>query len=33
MAKWCEFPVQSLEQVDQAGIFGRAWDSIRMMMK
>lgn len=28
-----EFPVQSLEQVDQAGIFGRAWDSIRMMMK
>jgi D-alanyl-D-alanine carboxypeptidase (penicillin-binding protein 5/6) len=28
-----EFPVISLEQVDQASIFGRAWDSIRLMLK
>ncbi|MFZ4529881.1 MAG: D-alanyl-D-alanine carboxypeptidase, partial [Undibacterium curvum] len=28
-----EFPVQALEKVDQASIFGRAWDSIRLMLK
>lgn len=28
-----EFPVIALEQVDQASIFGRAWDSIRLMLK
>src|SRR5450830_1750526 len=28
-----EFPVTALEQVDQASIFGRAWDSIRLMLK
>jgi D-alanyl-D-alanine carboxypeptidase (penicillin-binding protein 5/6) len=28
-----EFPVQALEQVDQASIFGRAWDSMRLMFK
>ncbi|MBC3863974.1 D-alanyl-D-alanine carboxypeptidase [Undibacterium jejuense] len=28
-----EFPVTALEQVDQASIFGRAWDSIRLMFK
>lgn len=28
-----ELPVVALEQVDQAGIFGRAWDSIRLWIK
>ncbi|MGI4850232.1 MAG: D-alanyl-D-alanine carboxypeptidase family protein [Janthinobacterium lividum] len=28
-----EMPVLALEQVNQASIFGRAWDSIRLMMK
>ncbi|MBK1888893.1 D-alanyl-D-alanine carboxypeptidase [Undibacterium sp. 14-3-2] len=28
-----EFPVLALEKVDQASIFGRAWDSIRLMFK
>ncbi|MFZ6687858.1 D-alanyl-D-alanine carboxypeptidase family protein [Undibacterium sp. SXout11W] len=28
-----EFPVTALEQVDQASIFGRAWDSVRLMFK
>ncbi|MBY0571341.1 MAG: D-alanyl-D-alanine carboxypeptidase [Burkholderiaceae bacterium] len=28
-----EFPVLALERVDQASIFGRAWDSIRLMFK
>jgi serine-type D-Ala-D-Ala carboxypeptidase (penicillin-binding protein 5/6) len=27
-----ELPVLALEQVDEAGIFGRAWDSIRLWM-
>ena len=26
-----EFPLQALEEVPQAGIFGRAWDSIRLL--
>ncbi|MEB0137476.1 MULTISPECIES: D-alanyl-D-alanine carboxypeptidase family protein [unclassified Undibacterium] len=28
-----EFPVFALEQVEQASIFGRAWDSVRLMFK
>ncbi|WP_423680621.1 MULTISPECIES: D-alanyl-D-alanine carboxypeptidase family protein [unclassified Undibacterium] len=28
-----EFPVLALEKVDQASIFGRAWDSVRLMFK
>ena len=28
-----EFPVMALEKVDQASIFGRAWDSIRLWLK
>jgi D-alanyl-D-alanine carboxypeptidase (penicillin-binding protein 5/6) len=28
-----EFPVQALEQVNQASIFGRAWDSLRLLFK
>ena len=28
-----DFPVTALEQVDQASILGRAWDSIRLMFK
>ena len=28
-----ELPVLALEQINQASIFGRAWDSIRLMMK
>ena len=28
-----ELPVLALEQVNQASIFGRAWDSVRLMMK
>lgn len=28
-----EFPVLALEQVNQASIFGRAWDSLRLMFK
>ena len=28
-----ELPVVALEQVDQAGIFGRAWDSVRLWTK
>jgi D-alanyl-D-alanine carboxypeptidase (penicillin-binding protein 5/6) len=28
-----EFPLLALEQVNQASIFGRAWDSIRLWMK
>lgn len=28
-----EFPVLALEQVNQASIFGRAWDSIRLLFK
>lgn len=28
-----EFPVVALEQVSQASIFGRAWDSIRLLFK
>jgi D-alanyl-D-alanine carboxypeptidase (penicillin-binding protein 5/6) len=28
-----ELPVVALEQVNQASIFGRAWDSMRLWMK
>jgi D-alanyl-D-alanine carboxypeptidase (penicillin-binding protein 5/6) len=28
-----ELPVVALEQVNQAGIFGRAWDSVRLLAK
>ena len=28
-----ELPVVALEQINQAGIFGRAWDSLRLMFK
>ncbi len=28
-----ELPVLALEQVDQAGVFGRAWDSVRLWFK
>jgi len=28
-----EYPVKALEEVPQAGIFGRAWDSVRLMFK
>ncbi|WMW81183.1 D-alanyl-D-alanine carboxypeptidase family protein [Undibacterium cyanobacteriorum] len=28
-----EFPIVALEQVNQASIFGRAWDSIRLLFK
>ena len=28
-----ELPVVALEQVNQASIFGRAWDSVRLWMK
>jgi D-alanyl-D-alanine carboxypeptidase (penicillin-binding protein 5/6) len=28
-----ELPVLALEQVSQAGMFGRAWDSMRLMLK
>ncbi|MFZ6675340.1 D-alanyl-D-alanine carboxypeptidase family protein [Undibacterium sp. Xuan67W] len=28
-----EFPVLALEQVEQASIFGRAWDSLRLLFK
>jgi D-alanyl-D-alanine carboxypeptidase (penicillin-binding protein 5/6) len=28
-----ELPVMALEQVNEAGILGRAWDSVRLMMK
>jgi D-alanyl-D-alanine carboxypeptidase (penicillin-binding protein 5/6) len=28
-----ELPVVALETVEQASIFGRAWDSIRLWMK
>jgi D-alanyl-D-alanine carboxypeptidase (penicillin-binding protein 5/6) len=28
-----ELPVLALEQVSQASVFGRAWDSLRLMMK
>ena len=28
-----EFPVVALESIEQAGIFGRAWDSVRLLMK
>lgn len=28
-----EFPVVALEKVEQASIFGRAWDSVRLMFK
>ena len=28
-----EAPLLALEQVNEAGIFGRAWDSVRLMMK
>lgn len=28
-----EFPVVTLEQINQAGIFGRAWDSLRLLFK
>jgi D-alanyl-D-alanine carboxypeptidase (penicillin-binding protein 5/6) len=28
-----EFPVLALEQINQASIFGRAWDSVRLMFK
>ena len=28
-----EFPLQALEEVPQAGIFGRAWDSIRLWFR
>ena len=28
-----EVPLQVLEAVEQAGIFGRAWDSIRLWIK
>lgn len=28
-----EFPVLALEQIDQASIFGRAWDSLRLLFK
>jgi D-alanyl-D-alanine carboxypeptidase (penicillin-binding protein 5/6) len=30
---WTELPVVALEQVNQASIFGRAWDSMRLWMK
>jgi D-alanyl-D-alanine carboxypeptidase (penicillin-binding protein 5/6) len=30
---WTELPVVALEQVNQASIFGRAWDSVRLWMK
>ncbi len=30
---YAEFPVIALEEVPQASIFGRAWDSLRLMMK
>ncbi len=30
---WMEVPVVALEQVNQAGIFGRAWDSMRLWFK
>ncbi len=28
-----EFPLQALEEVPQAGLFGRAWDSIRLWLR
>ncbi len=28
-----EFPLQALEEVPQAGILGRAWDSIRLWFR
>jgi D-alanyl-D-alanine carboxypeptidase (penicillin-binding protein 5/6) len=28
-----EYPVRALEEVPQAGIFGRAWDSVRLWFK
>jgi serine-type D-Ala-D-Ala carboxypeptidase (penicillin-binding protein 5/6) len=28
-----ELPVVALQQVDQASIFGRAWDSVRLWLK
>jgi D-alanyl-D-alanine carboxypeptidase (penicillin-binding protein 5/6) len=28
-----ELPVVALEQVNQATVFGRAWDSVRLMLK
>ena len=28
-----ELPVLALEQVNQASIFGRAWDSLRLWLK
>jgi D-alanyl-D-alanine carboxypeptidase (penicillin-binding protein 5/6) len=28
-----ELPVLALEQINQASIFGRAWDSVRLMFK
>jgi D-alanyl-D-alanine carboxypeptidase (penicillin-binding protein 5/6) len=28
-----EFPLLALEQVNQASIFGRAWDSVRLWVK
>ncbi|HEY4318042.1 MAG TPA: D-alanyl-D-alanine carboxypeptidase family protein [Herbaspirillum sp.] len=28
-----ELPVVALEQINQAGVFGRAWDSLRLMFK
>ncbi len=30
---YAEFPVRALEDVPQASIFGRAWDSLRLMFK
>ena len=28
-----ELPVLALEQIPQASIFGRAWDSVRLLFK
>ncbi len=28
-----ELPVVALEQVNQASVFGRAWDSVRLLLK
>jgi D-alanyl-D-alanine carboxypeptidase (penicillin-binding protein 5/6) len=28
-----ELPVLALEQVNQASVFGRAWDSVRLLLK
>lgn len=30
---WVEMPLQALDAVEQAGIFGRAWDALRLWIK